>query len=605
MKLAIYMLMFIILAGFAYASTTYMNSTRIAVRGDTLVVYVNGSNIDGHNVSYSCDLLVNGEVVQSDLRPNTELRKLNNSANYTNNSNWVNVSKVVDNNWDTFSSANMGTDAYLWLDYRTPFKVNSTLRVKLTNIFPNTEVIDVPLIDSCTNYFVNFTRLMFLSKRTGAPSVTFYCFDGTWYNIYDGLGEYHIWEDSFIYTKYAEYTSLNEINYFNITDLNVIAVGGNITASCYASDGFDNSSRLNYTLWIPQLNMTFKDEITQQAIIDRNVTATITSQEYHWSRNFTTAAGFYEINLSFFGEHKITYGAEGYYPRTYYFNATINSSLELYLLNDSVSSRVVHHVYDENGDDASNVTVILQREYGANYETVSIGKTNFRGEVVFYVELYDVYYKIIYKDTEGTIIEITDPSPFLTTESTDQVNLGEDFFWSWRNYDNVYYNLSLINSSGVIYFRFIYVDDNNIIREGCLDVQRVDTYDIYDVCSNCTVSPSATLTCIINPNLTGEYKAMASLDTQSTHSWQYVASLVYIKNYYPKLGQEGAWLGAIFAGTLGLLGVATITGSLLMLWLGIVGVSITGMVMGFNRGLIASIFVLIIIIIFMVRRDSK
>ena len=342
-----------------------------------------------------------------------------------------------------------------------------------------------------------------------------------------------------------------------------------------------------------------------------DVTAEFIAENYNYSLTATTSDGTLNVNLTFSDWYRIDYDADGYHPRSYYLDLTesLQTVIDLYLLNEStdVSSRVVHHVFDESGNDAANVTISLQRNYGANYITVAMARTNFEGEAIFYVELYDVYYKLIYQDENHVIVDITDPSPFMVIETSDKINLEEDAYLSWKQYDEAYYNLSFVNVTGTTYFRFIWIDTTGIVRRGCLNVQQITTGGIFNVCENCTNASSATMTCLVDPNITGSYKAVALIDSTTDNTY-FIISTIWYQAAWSKgaaLAQEGVWFATMIIGTMGLLGIATVTGSMIFLMVGTIIAAIIGFTQGFTIGIIMSFVILGFIIIFMIRSGRR
>lgn len=304
------------------------------------------------------------------------------------------------------------------------------------------------------------------------------------------------------------------------------------------------------------------------------------------------------------GDYEILYGAPGYHERTYYFtlDEEVDETINLYLLTDnvSISTRVIYKVYDQIGYSAPNITVYLMRKYGANYITVSTSKTNYNGETLLYTELYDVVYKLLFKDNDGRTLKMTDPFSFYDDQDYTQLQFGEDIYWSWRKYNDMRYNLSVINSTGIMYYRFIWGDENNIVRTACLVVKRISSLGLYSVCNNCSSSSVGTLTCVINPNLTGEYTATALIDTNSTGSYWNLQSLNWKLDRPTRLGQSGVFYGMALIGTIGLMGIGGVTGSLLFLVLGAILSAGISLIAGFTLSWLVYLFILASIIIFMV-----
>ena len=229
-------------------------------------------------------------------------------------------------------------------------------------------------------------------------------------------------------------------------------------------------------------------------------------------------------------------------------------------------------------------------------------RTNFEGQAAFYVELYDVSYKVQYEDLDDNILKITSPSPFYVTNPTDKINTEEDTFLSWSIYDNVINNLSFVNQTGIIYARLVYSDTTNVVREVCLKVDRVSTKGLFPICNNCTSSTAGTLTCVIDTTLDGEYKAVALLDTDTEGSWYTIAVDFYKKHVDYDMGQDGILYGLLIVGTFALMAISTIVGSILLMVVAVIFVGILGLVQGFNLGIIFYLVMTAFVIIFMIRK---
>jgi hypothetical protein len=397
------------------------------------------------------------------------------------------------------------------------------------------------------------------------------------------------------------------INWKNNTPI----TGTNNSVIINCTDAGGNVDREEF--WFEQdtiLDILFYDEETDSKLI---INGTVELYSTGFSANYTVVDG--ELNISSLAseDYEIRYDAEGYHPRIYYINILSGTKHEinLFLLNDStdVSTLITQTVFDQNGDPAKNITLKMQRNYISAdnvsvFKTVSMRKTNFQGQAILYVELYDVFYKIIYEDTNGQIIEITDPAPFLTTTPVEQINLLEDVYLSLREYDNVVYNLTYANQSGTIYARFFYSDTQNLVREGCLNVQRVTTTETIDVCYNCTQSISATISCQIDQNLEGEYKAVGLIDTNTANSWYPLDTKFYGLKTLP-YAEEGLFFAAINIGTMVLMGVGSITANIFLMLIGLIAMIVAGFISGFNLGMVYWIIMLSLIILFMVSYSRR
>jgi len=373
------------------------------------------------------------------------------------------------------------------------------------------------------------------------------------------------------------------------------------------SENCSSNTTQTITVGIGTLSVTIYDEQTR-GTITTNVTIDVIGSGY--SSNFTIDTGSGSINIPA-GDYELRYSGEGYDPRSYFLTilSDISNDVALYLLNSSDSDRVIHTLFDQSGIMAENIIIQLQRNYVSNlssvYTTVSMTKTNFQGQAVLYVELYDVWYRMMYFTANGSLLKITDPSPFFATDTDDRVNTLEDIYFSWRTYDGNYYNVSFLNQTGTIYARYIFIDSNNLIRNGCLRVQRITPGEWVDVCNNCTSAASATLSCIIDHTLPGQYKAVGTIDTNTTNSY-YTVQTVFYGIFDPVLyGQEGIFFGVILVGSMALMGIATVTGSILLLLMGIIALSAVGIFSGMSLVYIYYLVILGFIVLFMITKSGR
>ena len=357
-------------------------------------------------------------------------------------------------------------------------------------------------------------------------------------------------------------------------------------------------------------NITIHDEVTQAIITNQTVYLELYSDTY--AQNYSTTTGTQQITNIPDGLYEIRYYSSGYDVRSYYSTIALGTTgdIDLFLLNSTVATLVIHTLLDQSSNPAPNLRILLQRNYISGdvsvFKTVQMAQTNFEGKGILYVQLYDVWYKMIYTNSDGVVLGVTDVSPFIDLESQDIVQLGSDFYEGWRRFNDAYYNLSWVtineNSS---YARFIYADTTGIVREGCLDVHRLSGQEYTQICHNCTVSASATISCIADTTQTGTLKAVATIDTTTENSWETVAAKLLSYKSDAGLGQEGIFHGALIVGTMGLMGAATITGSIVLLLVAVIGITVTSFLTGFTIGWIYYLAIMGLIIIYMIRRGSR
>lgn len=396
---------------------------------------------------------------------------------------------------------------------------------------------------------------------------------------------------------------LNATNYVEVDDP-CINISGGIYNGSYC---FTSSTPINITIGEEGiLNINSYDEETLSLMTTESIVKIVnddTSQVF--DLNFT---GSYSLDVPV-GNYSVYYGAVGFVQREYYFenDAFDSFRLDLYFLNESESTLVTHTTYDENSNVIEDLLIKLQRYYPDtdSYQTVAMTKSNYEGKSILYTVLYDVFYKMVYVDNEGNILRTTSPSKFFETETSDLIILTEDPLESFRTYDTVSYSLDFFNQSNTTYARFIFSDTNNVVRTGCLRVDFVSpATGINNVYYECINSTSATLTYAINKSLEGEYKATGIIDTDTENSWYNLDIDYFDTTTEFEFAEEGVFIGAMFAGTVAMMGIATISGAVVFLMIGIIMMGAVGLIGGLGWTVIATFVTLGFIFIFILRRKG-
>lgn len=367
-----------------------------------------------------------------------------------------------------------------------------------------------------------------------------------------------------------------------------------------------NFSSFNYTINLtsPSLNMSFYDETSYLLINTSNINITLICAAQNYSININTTTGFKNISSLPNGFYEITYGAIGYYTRTYY--ATLSEpnlmTVKLFLIDTSNGTRTIWQLYDYNFNPAQNIIIKLQRFYtqSNSYETVSMAKTGFDGQAVLYVDMYDVPYKSEYDSVSGDIYRINSASLIVTTTPSDKINLAEALFYSFDRYNEIYTNLTFDNSTPTVYARLIWSSPDNLVRRVCLDVKRTTLINIYQVCLNCSNTTAGSLSCVIDSTLDGEFKASALIDINSTGSWYTTAQSFYKIYTTNSMGRQSMFYGGVIIGTLALIS-GSIMSSIIMVIMGLIALSMVGFIVGLSTKYIIYIIILGVSIIIYTR----
>ena len=373
----------------------------------------------------------------------------------------------------------------------------------------------------------------------------------------------------------------------------------------------DDSHTSNLSFWFyleTILDINVFNEETESSLNGSTVLVNLISDNF--ANNYTITTGNLSIQSLNDGSYTIEYSADGFDKRLYYLTVVTGKKyiVNLYLLNSSTSTLIIPTIINQLSEKVSNVTIKMQRHYVSSnsFVTVSMTRTNDEGEGIIYADIYDVNYKLLF-EYEGSIIGEEQPAPFTKTEPTYRINLEDNAYTSWVMYDDVISNVTFIKSSGTIYARFIYDDVTNNLRKGCFKVTRI-TPKVHEViCNNCTSSNSATLTCVINSSLDGNYKAIGLIDTNTENSWYDVAiayTSIKTKTFYD-FGEEGIFNAVIILGTVTLMSITTISGSVTMLIISYIATSIIGLIQGVTIGTIMFMVVTFFTLIFIVRKGME
>jgi len=537
----------------------------------------------------------------------------NGTYNYSIVDEWQDQSYSADSDYTTSTTSKLASgELYMYINYTKVINSNKNSLWQIA--FKNQSTGDTLhknnlSINQCWNGYDNKVMLrVYIHNQAGAASdfIRFSCYNNTnWVNISDALGVSDFSEEAMFWEKnFQDELSFTLIN-------NTVIEGDNITLEYNCTDSINSSSDEFWFFLDTNLYITFYDEQTDSILNVTNGELLVIGEDVSQNITITNQTS---VNISLTGgEYELRYTGDGYHRRIYYLTLAGGDvpSINLYLLNEStsISTQIIHTVFDQDGDRAANITVKLQRNYVNDnvsvFKTVSMRRTNFQGEALFYVQLYDFFYKFIYETNAGDIIEISDPAPILTTTPIEQVNLLGDPYLSLREYDSVSYNLSYVNDSGTEYFKFFYSDTTNLVREGCLNVQRITTKGYFDVCYTCVESTSATISCLINTSLDGQFKAVGLIDTDTENSFYALDTVFYDDLSVISYGQEGVFWSTIMIGSLVLMGLGSFTANLLFLILGLVVMVISGFVVGFNIGFIYWIILLAFIVLFMITYSRK
>lgn len=246
-----------------------------------------------------------------------------------------------------------------------------------------------------------------------------------------------------------------------------------------------------------------------------DVSSNITNKNYSFSfsENDTHRLCVFPAWSNYTVNATMDYWDSGYEHRNYYYyQAGISNTTQttsLYLISDTDSDRVTFTVKDAEGNLEEDVYVKVQRYYvGTNtYRTVAIGKSDYLGQFITYMDMYDVWYKFIL-EKDGVVVQTISPMKIASTDITLMVEATGVL--EWLKYDDkISYSCSYNNATENLVCTAS--DTSGYATKFCLNATNVGNNTA--LCSACDTSSSVTLTCHVG-NATGEtihYQLSAAL----------------------------------------------------------------------------------------------
>lgn len=261
----------------------------------------------------------------------------------------------------------------------------------------------------------------------------------------------------------------------------------------------------NYTFYVfttNSFNITFRDERNWSILYSENSSAENVIvefigdlQSYNYSAN-----GTLYVDLLTPQDYVIRYSKPGYGRiRQYLVTLTnqSNTNLNLFLLQDSVSSDLTITVYDAALLTPIQDTVVYLLRYNVtlnSYFTVAMYPTDVAGNAYFDVEAQDELYKFMVDYPWGVTKFISDPLYIEVTELNLYINtlapVGETFL----NASNISTSITYSNGSGNPQFTLTYSDVRNSATNYCFYLKTWSRYTNTVVNSSCSTSSSGSIT---------------------------------------------------------------------------------------------------------------
>lgn len=262
------------------------------------------------------------------------------------------------------------------------------------------------------------------------------------------------------------------------------------------------------------------------------------------------------INLT--SDVKASYNATGYSNRNYFSQSlvlsNITQNISFYLLTTDASSTVLINVKDNNGVNIEGAVVKILRFYPGTgrLDMVQSLQTDFNGNTIAKLTLYDVFYKIIV-EKDGQVVFSSDPRLITGTIINLNTNPASSFINVFTNLQNASYSLTYNNITQR--FTFTYSSTSDIITGGCLKVIKKTASKDYSICNTCSTSVASSIQCQINQTEQGAFVATGQLDFIGGSLEDVARDSVRSLFADRAFGLNGVFMASIFILTLGFLGL--------------------------------------------------
>lgn len=313
-----------------------------------------------------------------------------------------------------------------------------------------------------------------------------------------------------------------------------------------------------FVVYLPNsASLVFKDEKTDNVLVDRNTTY------YFWSDthsfNGSTTTGYANIMLSP-NTYRISHTSSGYDQRSYWFTMRNQShlNLTLYNINSTSGTLITITLEDESTIPLEDWYIKALRQFvnDSSWRVVEIDRTDYEGQTLMNLELYYVPYAFLVEGnlSDGTpFTQYFDATRLKFDTLTLRINTLEDVIGSWARQGTISYVFNHSQTTVNHTVLLIYTDTDNLLEEMCMRVERVyikNNQVLYDYCSQ---SSSGTISYTF-PASDGSYKAIAYYDTKTEYSSAVLKTLVFdVAEFFRMTGGLGLLMVVLMVATIGAL----------------------------------------------------
>ena len=309
----------------------------------------------------------------------------------------------------------------------------------------------------------------------------------------------NVYDESYILRySYNKTFQANGSYFYNFTLNGTTSNKYYLNTTHYDLDGGTSNATISINRVLLTINLSIYDEFFGKPtfITGTNVSLEIVAPDQ--VINISTTTGGILVNLSSSYEYRISYSADKYRIRRYYFKANnLNGTIDLYLLSIGNGTLTTFTITDQNANFADSLNLIAQRYYyqSNTYETVAIAKTDSKGEAVIDLQSYVPFYKFVITEEDGTILLTTVPNNVFSTSYDLKVNTEGDSYSTITTRGSINTPITFSNTSQS--FTMTYVNPDGVGgSQTCLIVSTISLKNGQtQVCNSCSSSASATLVC--------------------------------------------------------------------------------------------------------------
>ena len=285
------------------------------------------------------------------------------------------------------------------------------------------------------------------------------------------------------------------------------------------------------------LNINVYDEISKQPILTQVILDVISSNV---SYSLNVYNGYVFLNNFSKDLNLLRYSSNSSVLREYYINLSnnTNSNVNLYQINDSVSTSITATVLDSINNPVSDAYITALRYFPNNntYVTVSQIKTDSEGKALLHLEKFNEYYKFTIMYPFGNVVYTTIPAYIINDNIAFQVSLTTSpVTVNNQTLNIVTSGISYNNATGQFTFAFQNVQGTN--SQVKLDVYSITKQGRTLLNSSDIVASAGTIVTSINASNNTQYEAQAVVIYLNETTRLIAAKEVYI----PESTDQGAY----------------------------------------------------------------